>query len=100
MRAARKILRSLLCSRKPGGYRGLLRGGVAGGVVLFEKIAAKVVGEIAPHRMDVVAVALRLIEFHEEVGGLDPVIVGLEAFGASSPREPDIGAGFFDLRLS
>ena len=68
--------------------------------MLFEQIAAEIVAEIAPDGVDVIAVTLRFIELYEEIRGLDAVIVGLQALGAAGPREPDAGAGLFDLRLT
>src|SRR5690606_15504516 len=66
--------------------------------VLAEQIAAEVAVEVAPHRVDVVAVVLRVVVLDQERRPLDPVVVALAALGRSRPGEGNVlDARLFDL---
>src|SRR5262245_15591854 len=67
--------------------------------VLAQQVAAEVAVEVAPHRVDVVAVVLRVVVLDEERRSLDAVVVLLSALGLTGPREPDLlEARFLQLR--
>jgi hypothetical protein len=57
------------------------------GVVAGKRVAAEVVGEVAPDGMDVVRAALGVVVFDQQPLALDPVIVRLAALGAAGPGE-------------
>jgi hypothetical protein len=48
---------------------------MAGGVVGGEDVAAEVAVRVAPHGVDVVGVALRVVVFGEQPRALDPVVI-------------------------
>src|SRR6185503_18216673 len=58
--------------------------------MLAEKIAPEVAVEVAPHRVDVVAVVLRVVELDDEGRALDAVVVLLSRRHRSRPREGDL----------
>jgi hypothetical protein len=55
--------------------------------VAGERIAAEVVGEVAPYGVDVVRAALAVVVFDEYPLALDPIIVRLALLGAARPKE-------------
>jgi hypothetical protein len=58
-------------------------------VVPCKKIRAKVVGWIAPDRMDVVGVVLDVVVFHQEMWPLKPVVMALPLLEAACPGQMD-----------
>ncbi len=54
-----------------------------------QDVVAEVAGGIAPHRVDVVDVALGVVVFGEKSRSLQSVVVRLPALDASSPRKVD-----------
>ena len=80
-----------LRAREPGGLRLTRFASVRNGRdVLAQQVAAEVVGEVAPDRVDVVAVVLGVVVLDEERRPLDPVVVLLAALGLAGPRERDL----------
>ena len=57
------------------------------GIVARERIAAEVIGQVAPHGVDVVRAALGIVVFDEHPFALDPVVVRLAPLGAARPDE-------------
>ena len=55
--------------------------------VFSQQVSPEVPVEIAPHRVDVVAVVLRVVVLDEERRALHPVVVLLAALGLAGPRE-------------
>jgi uncharacterized membrane protein len=72
---------------------------VAGVVVLPEQVLAEVASKVAPHGVDVVGVVLRVVEFGEEVGCLNAVIMRIAVVEPARPREVDIPTGLVWLVL-
>ena len=58
--------------------------------VLAQQVAPEVAVEVAPHRVDVVAVVLGVVVLDQERRALDPVVVLLAALGLAGPREADL----------
>ena len=58
--------------------------------VFAQQVSPEVAVEVAPHRVDVVAVVLGVVVFDEEGRTLDPVVVLLAAFGLAGPREANL----------
>ena len=58
--------------------------------VLAQQIAAEVAVEIAPHRVDVVAVVLGVVELDEKRRPLHAVVVFLAPGRRPGPREADV----------
>src|SRR6516165_6276101 len=71
---------------------------VACPVVLVEQVLTEVAGEVAPNRVDVVSVVLRVIQFDEEGRSLNAVIMWVAAVDTARPGEIDIPADTVDLR--
>src|SRR5688572_23289196 len=68
------------------------------GVVLAEEVVTEVALEFADGRVDVVSVALKIVEFDEEGRSLDAVIGLLAAIETASPGEGElVGSGVADL---
>src|SRR5690606_3618561 len=65
---------------------------VRGRDVLAQQVHAEVVRQIAPHRMDVVGVALRVVVLDQKRRTVDTVVMRRTDLRASGPREVD-GAG-------
>src|SRR5206468_12796877 len=67
--------------------------------VLAKEVAPEVAVEVAPHRVNVVAVVLRVVVLDEERRSLHAVVVLLPALGLAGPGERDLlGAGFLQAR--
>ena len=64
--------------------------------MLAQQVAAEVAGEVAPYRVDVVAVVLRVVVLDEERRALDPIVVLLAALDRARPGEGDL----LDARLA
>ncbi len=66
--------------------------------VFAQYIPAKITGEVAPCRMDVIGTVLCVGVFKQETWALDSIIVWLKLLSASSPGEMDFAqAAFFNL---
>ena len=52
-----------------------------------EHVAAEVGAQVAPDRVDVVGVVLRVVVLDEQVAALDAVVVRLAGLGAAGPGE-------------
>src|SRR5262249_54189233 len=69
--------------------------------VLAQQIAPEVAVEIAPDRMNMVGVVLRIVIFDQKCRPLDPVIVRFAMFRLAGPAKRDLlHAGSTDLRLA
>src|ERR1700732_2872644 len=64
--------------------------GVVQAVVLGQYVVTEVVGRVAPRRVDVVAVCLRVVMLDEQRRPLGPEVVPLPRFGAARPREAEV----------
>ena len=70
---------------------------VVAAVVFGEEVAAEVAFEVAPDRVDVIAVALRAVVLDQERRPLHAVVVLRALFGGAEPGEADrVEAGFAD----
>src|SRR5919204_5018999 len=58
--------------------------------MLPQQIASEISLEVAPHRVDVVRVVLRVVVLDEEGRPLHAVVVFLAALGVAGPREADL----------
>ena len=54
-------------------------------IVLFENIAAKVIGQVAPDCVDVIGLVLGAVVFGEEGGAEYAIVVAFAAIHAASP---------------
>ena len=59
-------------------------------VVLSEQVFAEIVGRVAPHRMDVIGLVLRIVELDQKSGAVKAVIVGLSRLHAAGPGEMNL----------
>ena len=67
--------------------------------VFPQKVAPEIAAEIAPDRVNVVRVVLRVVVLDEEGRTLHPVVMLLAPFGLTRPRKPDlVDARFLDPR--
>ena len=68
---------------------GSAAGGVVSGVMLRQRVAAKIVFEIAPRGVNVIRVVLRIVEFAQKRGPLDTVIMPDSRRQTAGPGEGD-----------
>src|SRR5260370_1099561 len=70
---------------------------MTGLVMLAQQVAAEVARKVAPHRMDVVGVVLRVVELDQKRGRLNAVVMPLAGLFAARPREVQVAGGLLDL---
>src|SRR5262245_39246809 len=58
-------------------------------VVRLEQILTEIIRRVAPYRMNVIGVVLRIVELDQKRGAMQSVIVPLPRLGAAGPREMD-----------
>lgn len=52
-------------------------------IVLLEQVRAEIAAEIAPHRVNVIGIILRVVEFNQEVWRLNAIIVRIATADAA-----------------
>src|SRR5260370_17385982 len=70
---------------------------MTGLVMLAQQVAAEVARKVAPHRMDVVGVVLRVVELDQKRGRLNAVVMPLAGLFAARPGKVQVASGFLDL---
>ena len=66
-------------------------------VMLLKQVFSEVAIEVAPDRVNVIGVVLRVVEFDKESGRLDAIIARVAGVDSARPSEVDIPGSLVDL---